>query len=186
MPRKKNAAKCVATTHPCRQRSVDTDRILYDAYWSRTLGNLALTDIQQGQVYALIEELGSGQRLGVLGKRLSRSSVRHVHGVLLRLFRSALSAQLVLTNPVAAIELADLLPKADRRPRAVLTDEEILRSQRRQGAPTLRGRSRHHRAARCSRTRPLQPSQSGAKGNGAAFFRISPRQRLSHKSRKPP
>ena len=109
------------------KRSVGTDRVLFDSYWKRPLGDAAIADVSQTQVHAVLDDLGSGRLLGVKGKRLSRASVRHVHGVLSRIFRSAVSAQVVKANPVSAIELADVLPKADKRRRAVLTDAEIAR-----------------------------------------------------------
>ncbi len=107
------------------KRSVATERVLYESYWRAPLGSLPVGEVTQAKVHAVLHNLGTGHMHGVRGKRLSRQSIRHVHGVLLRIFRSAVSAQVVKHNPVAAIELTDVLPRADKRPRTVPTDDEL-------------------------------------------------------------
>jgi len=106
--------------------SVESERILYRNYCGPELGQLPLASVGQGHVHALLSELRAGRRLSATGKRLSRASVKHVHGVLLRIFKSALGAGLVSANPVSPIELSDVLPEAEsERLRAVLTDSEL-------------------------------------------------------------
>ena len=107
------------------KKSVSTERLLYESYWRGPLGSSALADISQAEVHEVLDGLGSGRVLGTHGRRLSRASVKHVYGVLRRMIASAKSSGVVAVNIVEAIELGDILPEEDARPRAVPTDDEI-------------------------------------------------------------
>lgn len=106
--------------------SARDDRTRLERHAMPDLGHLPLVEVRTRHVRDLIRKLRT--LIGPTKKQLAPRTVRHVYGLLHRMFEDALADELIGSNP-CVLKKGDLPPKVDKNPEwrstAVFTREEV-------------------------------------------------------------
>jgi integrase len=94
---------------------VRKERRNLELYCLAAIGKLPLRDVRALHIRGILDE--------AIAQGRKRATVAHIHGVLRRVFSSALADELVEHNPAAAVRVPKM--RAVRKERAILTDTEL-------------------------------------------------------------
>ena len=81
------------------------------------IGHLPMCDVRPSHIRGILDD--------ALTRGLKRASIAHVHGVLRRIFSTALSEEVVETNPVIAVRVPKM--REVRKERTILSDGEFAK-----------------------------------------------------------
>jgi integrase len=93
------------------------ERRNFELYVFDAIGHLPVCDVRPSHVRGILDH--------ALAKGLRRNTLAHIRGVLHRLFRAALEAEIIEHNPCAAVRTPRT--RETRKERMILTDDEIAR-----------------------------------------------------------
>ena len=97
--------------------SVGDERMYFERYVRNAIGHLPICDVRPSHVRGILDDAAA--------RGLKRATVAHVRGVMHRLFRAALEAEMIEHNPLAAVRVPKM--REVRKERAILTDAEFSR-----------------------------------------------------------
>jgi integrase len=110
--------------------SADYEARFYDRVWSPVIGKKTLSEVTAVDVREVLKDAAAGKILPVKRKHqkaqpkpYSRQSVEHMRATIYRFFQAAWQDEIVRENVVARVSVPEMVET--KKPRAVLTDEEI-------------------------------------------------------------
>lgn len=104
--------------------SAANERRHFERVWKGEVGELPLASVRAGMLQAVLDRAAEGGIRKVNGERYSRESITHMRATILRILETAWREELVTENVAKRTTVPDI--DEDKRPRAVLTDEELV------------------------------------------------------------